>query len=1257
MPSSSKTRASGSSSPTSSSTPASAPPPPAPTPAIEHLPQNIPRLELDGSNWAIFAMRFREAMQANRRWGFFDGTRARPTLTDSSNITADEQEAMDRWDYDDQVARYLLSQRLPDSTAVRMGPYTTAKARWDRVSTEFTAKSVYAQNDLESAFYEMRCQKGEDVRVFLTNLRYKREELAAAGVLITDRDYQRTVLRGITEELARFASAILSSARIFGSTSSVDTETLIDHICEEADRLKNRRAKLQANQKGSGTKTQATGDEALAATGSEGRKKRRKGKCHNCGKPGHWARECRSPKKEEKANDETSKPATAQRSETKPVGSANAVATTDAEMDGAWATELEVGELGLEEIALIDESDWLYEKVETVAAVDRLFPEKRGEHVELYDSGATRHISPYKASFSTYVTLDPPVFLNAANQQRFPAIGVGSLAIHAPNGGTQSTLTLTNVLHAPAVGFTLVSLGALDKQGYRASLGGGHLELFAPGGERIARIPQTPRGLYRVAHAGEEAHVVDTISVMELHRRMGHIAPNAARALVEKGLVSGIRLDPNSREAPCDACLFARATRKPVPKVRVGPQSQHFGEEIHTDVWGPCSIPSKRGCRYFITFTDDATRYTVTYLLHTKAEGLDAYKRFEAWALAQQHCLAIKVLHSDRGGEYLSEAFDSHLAAAGTARRLTVHDTPQLNGVAERLNRTLLERIRAFTHTSGLPKYLWGEALRHATWLKNRTATRALDGKTPHQALLGHAPNLANLQPWGTKVWVHVGDGSKLSARAREGRWLGFDTESHAHRVYFPSSRNVATERNIFFGAAPALEGEELIIPSTERDQPAAQPAPETSSTSPSPVQQIASPPVLPPVKTTALWAPRSTTPPSPLTPQSSSTSASTENDEETVARMVTPRPKRSRKPSRTLRDLMEGVGVSSTRRADPQFTAGTQLPGGFGEEGEQAWGVWSVENAFDELEDSEWLEYILAAEVAEAEALEPRTLAEAKRRPDWPLWEKAISEELSTLKKAGTWRLEEAPPGANVIGSKWVFKAKKDAAGNIARYKARLVAQGFSQIGGVDYDDTYAPVAKLASSRVVIAMANRLRLTLHQVDIKGAYLNGVLRDDEVLYMRQPPGYSAPGAGTRVLRLQKALYGLKQAGRRWYQTFTSILSKLGFSQCSVDQAVYHRMTTAPNGIIIIAVHVDDCTIAASTPHLIDAFKTGLSKHVEVTDLGELHWMLGIEVKRDRAASTIHLSQRAYIDAILHRFKLYRPQTTLDSDGCTGEAHF
>ena len=178
--------------------------------------------------------------------------------------------------------------------------------------------------------------------------------------------------------------------------------------------------------------------------------------------------------------------------------------------------------------------------------------------------------------------------------------------------------------------------------------------------------------------------------------------------------------------------------------------------------------------------------------------------------------------------------------------------------------------------------------------------------------------------------------------------------------------------------------------------------------------------------------------------------------------------------------------------------------------------------------------------------------------------------------------------------------------------YKAQLVAQGFSQVEGVDYFDTYAPVAQLPSLHVIIAMANRLNLELHQVDVKGAYLNGELTADEVLYMRHPPGYCEDNSG-HVLWLLKSLYGLKQAGQCWYQKFTQILSSLGFAQCKVDQAVFFKHTKSPRTLIIIAIHVDDCTITASSTSAIEALKVGLCKHIEVTNLGELHWMLGIEV--------------------------------------------
>ena len=183
---------------------------------------------------------------------------------------------------------------------------------------------------------------------------------------------------------------------------------------------------------------------------------------------------------------------------------------------------------------------------------------------------------------------------------------------------------------------------------------------------------------------------------------------------------------------------------------------------MHTDVWGLAMIATCQNQRYFVTFIDNTTRYTVTYLLQTKDEAFEAYKSFEAWATTQQHCKGIKTLCSDCGGKYLSVAFDQHLVKAGMMQKLTTHDTPQLNGITERLKCTLLECIQAFMHSSQLPKSLWGKVLRHATWLKNWTAMCTLDGKMPFEVLYGQPPDLLALQTWGTTIWVHHVDRSKL---------------------------------------------------------------------------------------------------------------------------------------------------------------------------------------------------------------------------------------------------------------------------------------------------------------------------------------------------------------------------------------------------------------------------------------------------------------------------------------------------------------
>ena len=158
------------------------------------------------------------------------------------------------------------------------------------------------------------------------------------------------------------------------------------------------------------------------------------------------------------------------------------------------------------------------------------------------------------------------------------------MTIRAPNLGTESEPALRDALHAPAIAYTPMSLGVLDQEGYHANIGSGCLDIVSPKGEQVGQIPCMPRCLYKVKHAPESANAAELLSVMELHRRLGHIAVASTCKLVDSGAVTGIDLDLSSEERDCDTCIFAHATRLPVPKTCIGPPAQHFGDEIHTDI-------------------------------------------------------------------------------------------------------------------------------------------------------------------------------------------------------------------------------------------------------------------------------------------------------------------------------------------------------------------------------------------------------------------------------------------------------------------------------------------------------------------------------------------------------------------------------------------------------------------------------------------------------------------------------------------------
>ena len=315
-----------------------------------------------------------------------------------------------------------------------------------------------------------------------------------------------------------------------------------------------------------------------------------------------------------------------------------------------------------------------------------------------------------------------------------------------------------------------------------------------------------------------------------------------------------------------------------------------------------------------------------------------------------------------------------YLKSRGTLQKLSIHDTHPESGVTERRNRTIVERVHTLLHMSGLPKNLWAEAARHAVWLLNRTTTKAVEGMTPYKAAFGKKPNLKGLREWGKKVWVRIKGGNKLGGRVREGQWLGVDEQSKGIRVYWPDTRTITVKRNTYFdnSSASHLEGEQNI-------------------------------------KITEINADSHT--PNPTETQNMPVENRTEVEE------TEGKGKRIKKPSQRVVDLLEGRGTWTDKPSESLIPPGVQLmaEGGANDDDYIDW----LYDVPDHVEG-----YAIAAVIGESEALEPRSLAEAKRGGDWPLWEKAIHEELETLKAAGTWDLVEAPKGANVVGSKWVFSS-----------------------------------------------------------------------------------------------------------------------------------------------------------------------------------------------------------------------------------------
>jgi hypothetical protein len=1206
----------------------------------------IPKLDVSGSNWVLYKERFLWALDARGISEHINGVADMPAdpvtpksreekkLSDAEKVLDKEwKKELKEWKQNEAVAKQQIASSIPDSLFMKIRAKGTAYEIWKDLENHFQNRSRMVSVDLRRRIQELRCAEKGDMLSHFATLRTMREDLAAMGQPLNEDDFYAIILGSLPTSYDPYISAVNATSSVLGKTVSADDLMLT--LTEEYERrtLRNKTGKKDDN---AAFYSNDSGKESKG--GSSSSSKKRNIECHNCHKKGHYKSECWAPgggkegqgpnqkgKGKSKADDKKKETGGVAETKEKEKGK-------EKEVEAAWlamiddACEEGQDESGLDEDVLdefgdiddtINDSPDFDELKEldiptikpTSTSIDPFGPnsesddgaytttfsadelagsaESQNAEVDLYDSGASRHMSGFRHKFIDIVEIEP-IPITAADKRTFQATGRGKMLIHLPNGdqGT-SRIYLMNALYAPTMGVTLVSISRVAKAGYTVIFSGDFCRIYKANKERIGEIKEG-KGLYRVymTSSGEKANAAgtrETLSIDELHRRLGHVSHDRAKFLVNKGLVEGVTLDRESKASVCESCEWAKGTRKAIVKVREGERAAAVGDEVHSDLWGPAPVETINRKRYYVSFTDDYSRYTNVYFLQTKDETFDFYRIYEAW-LCTQYNVRIKCLNSDRGGEYLLKEFSDHLQKAGTTRRLTVHDTPEHNGVSERGNRTNLELVRAMLHDSGLPKFLWAEAVSHAIYLRNRTWTRAIGNATPYELLNGRKPNLDHLQPWGCQVRVHDAGGSKLDGRSRVGRWVGFDPDTKdGHRIYWPEKRSISVERSVKFNfndevtvRVLPLEGE---VDHNER-------FPEISSI--------------------------------PTPRESEEVLPTTEIVEDTVNGPAEGRGKRFRKETEYVRMLKDGTAVTGSRGILPKG----MRPGS------------SIEEVADYTSESAVEEFAMASVIESADGTMP-TYEEARRRPDWPKWEMAINIELENLKASGTWELVERPSGANVVDCRWVLRIKKNAAGEIEKYKARLVAKGFTQIYGIDYYETYAPVARLASFRLLLATAARNSWPIDTFDFDSAYLNCVLSEDEVIYLEQPIGHETEDRRKWVWKLKKSLYGLKQGAKNWYDALHTALGELGFERTEADHGVFLKKFL--KDLIILAVHVDDCMVTGSSTSLVSKFKVEMDKKYKLTDMGPANWLLGIKISRDFANKTISLSQHAYIEAIITRF--------------------
>ena len=620
---------------------------------------------------------------------------------------------------------------------------TCASKMWKELEDKFMKKSTENKLYMRTKLYRFQYKPGTIMNDHITRFDSLVTDLLNLDENVSEVEKALILLGSLPDEYEHFIISMLTGKETI--TFKEVTTALYSNELRKKSKLENRSSAGEAHT--------VRGRSQSRKPGRRGRSKSKgkldKNECAFCHEKGHWKKDC--PKLQKKKGKAASE---------------------------ACATEN-------------DEPDFSLACVSSVTGTDGW----------LFDSACSFHMCFKKEWFFNFAEIDGGV-VNLADNQPCEVAGIGSISLKTHDGTTR---VLTDVRYIPKLKKNLISLGTLESKGFTIIMQHGMLKVVSGALVVMKGIRNNNLYLYQgkttmdTVAAVSEADKVAEMSML-WHMRLGHAGEKSLQTLATQGLLKGAKI---CKLEFCEQCVLGKQTR-----VKFGTaihNTEGILDYIHTDVWGPTKTASLGGRHYFVTFVDDFSRRVWVYTIRSKDE---VFATFLVWKkmVENQTGRKIKVLRSDNGTEYRNDPFSDLCEKEGIFRHFTVRDTPQQNGVAERMNRTLLEKVRCMLSNAGLGKQFWAEAVTYASHLINRLPSSALKGKTPLEVWSGKPANDYDyLRVFGSIAYYHVKE-SKLDPRAKKALFMGVTPGVKGYRLWCLSSKKIISSRDVTFDESAMLK-------------------------------------------------------------------------------------------------------------------------------------------------------------------------------------------------------------------------------------------------------------------------------------------------------------------------------------------------------------------------------------------------------------------------------------------------------------------